>query len=118
MYKILEHELSGENFYAGEYPIARGIFETDEEIVKGDVLEMGEDGKVKKATNATIENLFGIASGDADGGAVSVDMTGEILISAVISPAEVDEKKLVLECRKKGIFLRKSTKSELAPAEE
>ena len=104
MYGITTHELSGSNFYAGTFPVAGAIFETEEDIEKGTVVEKVED-KVKAVTSATLSNMIGIASEDSVSGRVRVDFTGEILLSAVKLPDSVEEDALIDECRKHSIFL-------------
>ena len=109
MYEIVKYENPGVNFYAGTYPVARDVFAVDEgeetKIKKGSPVVKGETG-VKAATADDLEQMIGIANSDPVGKTVSVDFTGEILLSAVVLPETVEADKMVEEARKHCIFLR------------
>lgn len=94
------------NFIAGDYPIV-----TDAGTAAGAIQQyvpvVIEEGKVKAATSATINNVVGIASEEAaDGEEVVFYLTGEYFAEVIALPSEVTIAALKPVLRKLGIFLK------------
>lgn len=121
MYEINTATLTPDNFFAGDFPIAKeiGIVDTGKTVKKYEPVKMVA-GKIqpvvfidattepeKTAEENTSEGLYGIAAEAAtEGTEVVVYLTGEFFAASIEWPENVTEAMLKPYFRKLGIFLK------------
>lgn len=107
MYEVNESAYAPENFFAGNFPIAKdfGAIKTGATIHKHAPIVQGENG-IEEATAATLDKLIGIAADEPSGGEVVYYLTGEFFTKALHLPSGVTAEALKPAFRKMGIFLK------------
>ena len=107
MYGIEEAACAPENFFAGNFPIAKdfGAVLSGTTIHKHAPIVMNASA-IKEAAADTLDDLVGIAADESSGGEVAYYLTGEFSMEALYLPSGVTAEALKPACRKLGIFLK------------
>ena len=96
-----------ENFYAGDFPIAKdvGIIKSGVTVRKWAPIVRGDTG-IEEATSLNIADIIGIAADESNEEEVVYYLTGEFFANKIVLPDGVTIDKLKAALRKIGIFLK------------
>ena len=107
MYEIKRDELTRNNVFAGDFPIAKEVGEVAEgETVRQYAPVIKTADGFKEATAAGLDELYGIAADDSTDGGVVCMLTGEFFADGLTLPEGVTAEALKPAFRKLGIFLK------------
>lgn len=107
MYEIKRDELTRKNVFAGDFPVAKEVGEVAEgETVRQYAPVIKTAGGFKEATDAGLDELYGIAADDSTDGGVVCMLTGEFFADGLTLPEGVTAEALKPAFRKLGIFLK------------
>lgn len=106
-YSVENREYAPISFFAGDFPTMTDTGEAAGEIKERMPVILDASGKIAPVTEATVQQLTGIAAMNAAEGEPCVFyQTGEFFANALVLPSEVTVDAIKEILRSKSIFLR------------